>query len=98
MIVTHIRETRKRIPCSENNCRQLKKYLTNTVDLKIALSNFRRMVYSGMLVLTRATRPNIPEDTIFHSHRSENIKSYISNFRLLIVIARLLSSQLGLEI
>jgi hypothetical protein len=28
-------------------------------------------------VLTRATRRNIPEDTILHSHRSENLKSYI---------------------
>jgi hypothetical protein len=27
-------------------------------------------------VLTRATRPNIPEDTILHSHRRENLKSY----------------------
>jgi hypothetical protein len=28
-------------------------------------------------LLTRATRGNIPEDTIFHSHRSENLKSYL---------------------
>jgi hypothetical protein len=27
-------------------------------------------------VLTRATRRNIPEDTILHSHRCENLKSY----------------------
>jgi hypothetical protein len=27
-------------------------------------------------VLTRATGPNIPEDTILHSHRRENLKSY----------------------
>jgi hypothetical protein len=27
-------------------------------------------------VLTRATRRNIPEDTILHSHRRENVKSY----------------------
>jgi hypothetical protein len=27
-------------------------------------------------VLTTATRRNIPEDTILHSHRSENLKSY----------------------
>jgi hypothetical protein len=27
--------------------------------------------------LTRATRRNNPEDTILHSHRRENLKSYI---------------------
>jgi hypothetical protein len=29
-------------------------------------------------VLTRATRRSIPEDTILHSHRRENLKSYMS--------------------
>jgi hypothetical protein len=28
-------------------------------------------------VLTRATRRNNPEDTILHSHRRENLKSYV---------------------
>jgi hypothetical protein len=28
-------------------------------------------------VLTRATRRNNPEDTILHSHRCENLKSYL---------------------
>jgi hypothetical protein len=28
-------------------------------------------------VLTRATRRNIPEDAILHTHRRENLKSYI---------------------
>jgi hypothetical protein len=28
-------------------------------------------------VLTRSTRRNITEDTIFHGHRHENLKSYI---------------------
>jgi hypothetical protein len=31
-------------------------------------------------VLTRATRHNIPEDAIIHSHRRENLKSYM-NYR-----------------
>jgi hypothetical protein len=30
-------------------------------------------------VLTRATRRNISEDAILHSHRRENLKSYIVN-------------------
>jgi hypothetical protein len=28
-------------------------------------------------ILTRATQRNIPEDAILHSHRRENLKSYI---------------------
>jgi hypothetical protein len=32
---------------------------------------------SGVSVFTRDTRRNIPEDTILHSHRRENPKSYI---------------------
>jgi hypothetical protein len=31
-------------------------------------------------ILTRATRRNIPEDDILHSHRRENLKSYIVLF------------------
>jgi hypothetical protein len=30
-------------------------------------------------VLTRATRRNVPEDAILHSHRRENLKSYTIN-------------------
>jgi hypothetical protein len=30
-------------------------------------------------VLTRATRGSIPEDAILHSHRRENLKSYMKN-------------------
>jgi hypothetical protein len=29
-------------------------------------------------VLTKAKRRNIPEDAILHSHRRENLKSYIA--------------------
>jgi hypothetical protein len=45
-------------------------------------------------VLTRATRRNNPEDTILHSHRRENLKSYISEFSFqvsLIMIRRVQS-------
>jgi hypothetical protein len=41
----------------------------------------QRMASSGMLrgvaLLTRATRRNIPEDAILHSHRRENLKSSV---------------------
>jgi hypothetical protein len=33
---------------------------------------------SETLVLTRTTRRNIPGDTILHSHRRENLKSFLS--------------------
>jgi hypothetical protein len=38
---------------------------------------------SETLVLARATWRNIPEDTILHSHRRENLKSYNSLMDLL---------------
>jgi hypothetical protein len=33
--------------------------------------------FSEMSVPTKATRRNIPHDGTFHSHRRENLKSYI---------------------
>jgi hypothetical protein len=36
----------------------------------------RALSSSQTSVLTRATRRNNPEDTILHSHRRENLKSY----------------------
>jgi hypothetical protein len=40
-------------------------------------------------VLTRATRHNIPEDTILHSHRRENLKSYVGVTCFIHIIARM---------
>jgi hypothetical protein len=40
---------------------------------------------SETLALTRVTRLNIPEDAILHSHRRENLKSYIQLFNQLII-------------
>jgi hypothetical protein len=37
---------------------------------------------SETTVLTRTTRRNNPEDTILHSHRRENLKSYIAEVTL----------------
>jgi hypothetical protein len=36
---------------------------------------------SEPLALTRATRRNIPEDTVLHSHRRGNLKSYTLRLR-----------------
>jgi hypothetical protein len=56
-------------------------------------------------VLTRATRRKIPEDVILHSHRRENLKSYIFSscssrltvFRFLIVPLRSSYRVCGME-
>jgi hypothetical protein len=40
----------------------------------------RKTMFSEPPVLIRATRSNIPEDSILHSHRRENLKSYIYEF------------------
>jgi hypothetical protein len=36
------------------------------------------VIFSETLIFTRGTQRNIPEDGILHSHRCENIKSYIA--------------------
>jgi hypothetical protein len=51
--------------------------------MREALSSFKT------LVLHRATRRNIPEDTILDSHRRENLKSYIVTYQFLTIETRI---------
>jgi hypothetical protein len=37
-------------------------------------------------VHTRFTRRHIPENGILHSHRCENLKSYLENFALFLIV------------
>jgi hypothetical protein len=36
--------------------------------------------YSETSILTRVTRRNVPENAILHSHRRENLKSFLTDF------------------
>jgi hypothetical protein len=49
-----------------------------SVPVRAQTENFRNTSIKHYLQihLTRATQRNIPEDTILHSHRRENLKSY----------------------
>jgi hypothetical protein len=61
----------------------------------------RRMASSGMLcrvVLTRATRRKISEDAILHSHRRENLKSYVGGCGLFWVPTSNLTEQIPVNI
>jgi hypothetical protein len=46
----------------------------------LVVTSNRRTLRRNTSVLTSATRRNIPEDAILHSHRRENLKSYECEF------------------
>jgi hypothetical protein len=53
-------------------------------ELSASFIRVTRIVELGTLAVTsnRRTRINIPEDAILHSHRRENLKSYMWRIRL----------------
>jgi hypothetical protein len=53
--------------------------LGTTLEVILVTMMMEALRFSEMSVFTRATWPNFPEDGILHSHRRQNLKSYMAN-------------------
>jgi hypothetical protein len=79
ILVTLMKEA---LSSSETSVRNVRLLLVtaSVVHSSLILFTLMKEVLSSSetSVLTTATRPNIPEDDILHSHCRENLKSYIA--------------------